>query len=280
MKIILFTTTAMESAREEEVKRLFDSVAVAARALEAIDIDHYFLVQQCRHLDEITSRFSVPAGTFISGSDDMIPLSIARNRMIEQALEADVPDDALVMFPDDDAWYPAGTLEHIARQFAGRADLDLWFCRYGEQARFHGDVKEVVPGFQDVLSYASSNTIAVSGRALKQLGGFDERLGLGTPLRSGEDTDFAIRAYFAARKSGFVDARIIGHRDFNKAVRAKYYRGSLVAIARYARRSPVTAAAFVRKMAVGAMLYLKRELPARELMASWQSIIRPPNSGG
>lgn len=56
-----------------------------------------------------------------------------------------------------------------------------------------------------------------------QLGHFDETLGLGTPAGSGEDTDYAMRAWHMARRTLYYDAPLIGHRDKDMAGRTRYY---------------------------------------------------------
>ena len=51
--------------------------------------------------------------------------------------------------------------------------------------------------------------MAVSRAAWQMLGGFDERLGTGAPLRAGEETDFVIRALIrGVRVSETPDARV------------------------------------------------------------------------
>lgn len=183
-------------------------------------------------------------------TSERLSLSAARNRMIAAA--AGLHDDAIVAFPDDDAWYPAGTLEHIVASFVGRDALDLWFCRYGRAACWQSGVREIVPSLQQTLSFASSNTTVVRGRMLRLAGNFSESLGVGTPAGGGEDTDFSMRCWHAARHSLYCDAMAVGHRDADPSIRAKYYAGSLLAIARNANASWAARMAWLRKLAVGA----------------------------
>jgi glycosyltransferase involved in cell wall biosynthesis len=232
-----------------------------------VGLQLHLLLQNCKPGAALPD---FPDWVHIHQIDHQISISAARNRLVDPLLAHNgIQAETLVLFPDDDAWYPAGSLEHIASLFTNVRDLDLWFCRYGSAARYSRP-KDEKPSFQDVLSYASSNTIAVRGRILLETGGFDERLGLGTPARGGEDTEFAIRAHFASRKTLFADAKLIGHRDPSPEFRSRYYLGGLAAIRRYARKSLSARAAFLRKLAVGAAFVLLR----RHTLADFSGAIK------
>lgn len=276
-EVVLVTTTGLKSARIDELGRLFDSVD-SSRSRAAFPFRHVLLLQQCDDREAGARAIGAPDWLDLSVIDRQIPLSEARNRLLDTLLAAGVDDDAVVLFPDDDAWYPDGTLDHILTSFAADPTLDLWFCRYGSQARFDPAAVARPPRWQQILSYASSNTTVLRGRTLKAIGGFDETLGLGTPAKSGEDTDFALRAHLAARKTLFVDARMIGHRDFTSDVRAKYYAGSLLAIARHARHSGAGVVALLRKLGVGAVFCARGDLSFAELRPVWGRLLGKRNS--
>jgi hypothetical protein len=111
-----------------------------------------------------------------------------------------------------------------------------------------------------VVRQASSNTMFVRGRIVRSGAAFDEGLGVGTPAGGAEDTEFALRAHVMARQTMYLDAALIGHRDKNPQLRARYYRGGLIAIARHARRRGAIVAELLRKIAVGGWLTLRGEL--------------------
>ena len=115
---------------------------------------------------------------------------------------------------------------------------------------------------------ASSNTMFVRGRLLATINRFDESLGVGTPNLGGEDLDFAMRAHRVARLSYFCDQAAIGHRDKLVHLRATYYRGSLMVLARYALRNLGAAREYARKVAIGFYLVLRRELPLGAFLAA------------
>lgn len=258
--IILVTTADAQSGREAAVAKLFASVERVRQQRPDLAIFHHLLIQRASDRASAAAQFSVPEHVALSLDAKQLPLSVARNKMLDTILADRIVDDALVAFPDDDAWYPDGVLEHIHDQFAADPALDLWFCRYGSQASLPRGVAEQAPSLQNLLSFASSNTTVLRGAILRRIGGFDEDLGLGTPARSGEDTEFAMRAFLAARKAAFLPAHVVGHRDFSRAVRARYYAGSLVAIARHAGQSVRGVGALMRKLAVGLALTAKGEL--------------------
>lgn len=263
-RVILITTANAKGGRDEELRRLFASVAAFREARPQALVDHHLLLQCCNDPAASVDSIGVPGDVRVTSDTAQLPLSVARNRMLETVLAQEDLDDALIGFPDDDAWYPAGTLEAVYDAFRDDRDLDLWFCRYGSAATWQPDAPWQMPSLQQVLSFASSNTVLLRGRILKSVRRFDETLGLGTPARSGEDTGFALRAFREARTARFVDARMIGHRDFDPSIRAKYYGGALLAIRRYGGSSPAGLWALGRKTLVGAALVARGELPVSE----------------
>lgn len=263
-EVVLITTADVTGGREAELTRLFDSVEAFRANRPDVRVRHYMLLQRCGDITAGRAQIGAPDAMIVTAVDRQVPLSVARNLVLDEVLSGSLPATTLVAFPDDDAWYPAGVLEHIVGRFEAEAVLDLWFCRYGSQAQLVVQPEET-PSFQTVISYGSSNTFVLRGPVLAAIGGFDETLGLGTPCKSGEDTEFMIRAHLAARETAFVNARMIGHRDFSTAVRAKYFGGSLTAIARHGSAKPAAAFALARKLVVGLALVGKRDLSVKEL---------------
>jgi hypothetical protein len=266
-EIVLLTTTDATAARTMEIARLVQSVERARRSLADIPLRHHFLVQRCASIQEAIKNLDLPAWMTVTTSHEQLPLSVARNQMLSAVAREGLDADALVAFPDDDAWYAQHTLEHIVQRFAANESLDFWFCRYGSEPNFTPDETERSASLQNVLSWASSNTTFIRGKVLQAIGGFDERLGLGTPLRGGEDTEFAIRAYFAAQETRFVQERRVGHRDYSPQHRGRYYPGAAIAIARHANRSAEARKALIRKLGVGFALVLRREMEVGQLLA-------------
>ena len=275
MKTILFFTTAdVTAGRQMELRRLFASVAAFRATRPDIRIEHHLLLQRCTHPAQAMAEHGIPDGVHVTTADGQLPLSVARNRMLATIAGDTLAPDVLVAFPDDDAWYPDGVVERVVQAFDDAPELDLWFCRYGGNARNAPDIAPLTPRLQQLLSYASSNTLFLRAPLLRAIGGFDETLGLGTAARSGEDTEFAMRAYHGARASLFVDARMVGHRDFDPAIRARYYAGSLIAIGRHAHHSLPARRAFARKLMVGVALTIRRELTLSAFIQALKTLAR------
>jgi glycosyltransferase involved in cell wall biosynthesis len=251
MRISLVVATV---GRTTELRRLLASLTVQThRDFEVIVVDQNADMRLAPILEEFEGKLEIRhlAVFPVRG------LSRARNLGI-RALTGQV-----VCFPDDDCWYPRGTLELVARSFAQSPQLGLWFCRYSSKPSSVAEAGRIprVASARDVVRQASSNTMFVRGRMLHANPVFDETLGVGTINGGGEDTEFALRAYLASRHSLHLPAPVIGHRDNTPQLRPKYYRGSLIALARHARQQPLIGYEFVRKLAVGLWLVLTRQLP-------------------
>ena len=126
--IVLMTTADMRARRDAELVRLVRSVEEFHVLHPSVPLHHVMLLQRCPNPAAKAARLGFPGRMDVFASDTQIPLSIARNMMINRLLK-DPPfalGDALVAFPDDDAWYPHGTLEHIHALFTkeiGRAHV-------------------------------------------------------------------------------------------------------------------------------------------------------------
>ena len=180
-------------------------------------------------------------------------------------------DTDILAFPDDDCWYPDGFWRELVGRFSRDQDLDFWFCRYGPMPI--APAPPASPGapssLASVLHNASSNTIFVSGRLARLVGLFDEHLGVGTRVPAAEDTDYAVRAFASSRRTSFEDVARVGHRPKNPALRAKYYTGGLLVIARYVGRIDGMSLQLARKVLVGMALVLRRELR----LGDWASAV-------
>jgi hypothetical protein len=212
-----------------------------------------------------------PAFVDVSAIPHQLSLSAARNILMSRAISRRLIKPATVIgFPDDDCWYTQGTLEHIVDQFSHMPGLDLWFCRYSAKPVSVAEISVASKpaGVRDVVRQASSNTLFVRGRVIESGASFDEELGAGTPVGGAEDTEFALRAHMLSRQTMYLDAAVVGHRDKTPQVRAKYYRGGLIAIARYARGRVDLFIELIRKIAVGVWLVLRRELSFTEFLGA------------
>ncbi|HYE35022.1 hypothetical protein [Methylocaldum sp.] len=260
---LLFTTTDSVGGRADELERMIRSVERAV-ATSDLRIVQYLLLQ--RHGPDRPLP-KMPDYIRVTAIPERVSLSKARNILMDLARKDGMFERSLMIaFPDDDAWYPEGTLEGMLALFAGDASLDLAICRYSSSpsplSALPRDLRAARPvSVGKLVANASSNTIFMRAARAAQIGDFDESLGVGASINGGEDLDFALRAYVASgEKAVWIDAPVVGHRDPLKSLRAHYYAGSLYAIFRSAVSSRTIALQAARKVLVGIYLLLRREL--------------------
>jgi hypothetical protein len=262
-EILFITTTDAAGGRSGDLERLLSSIE---GALAGRDWRMLLLVQRASSGANIAA--GVPANVAVETIPNRVSASHARNLLLHEAHEQGLLAEApLVAFPDDDCWYPDGSLERILNLFRIDQALDFWFCRYASAPQVPArdlSMEMRSPSVFEVAAQASSNTIFLRNRILEKLGEFDEELGLGTENNGGEDTDYALRAFGQSRKCRFVDRALIGHRDHNARLRARYFPGSLIAIARHATMRPASIALLLRKLMVGSFLVATRRMPSQE----------------
>jgi len=266
-EILFITTTDAAGGRSGDLERLLASVekALAGRAWRML-----LLAQRFSPQTGLGSE--LPQNVQLETISSQVSLSRARNLLLRKAREQGLLAHApVVAFPDDDCWYPDGSLERVLNLFRIDQALDFWFCGYASAPQSPAralsmDMKP--PSAFQVAAKASSNTIFLRSRIAEAIGGFDEELGVGTANNGGEDTDYALRAYARSRKSRFVDQALIGHRDHDPKLRSRYFRGSLIAIARHTAMRPMSVALLVRKLMVGSVLVATRRMSSRDFRAA------------
>jgi Glycosyltransferase like family 2 len=251
----------MSGGRVDVRERMLDSLVESQHSLGENRLVLSMLLQNQPVADLALAAPKMPSFVRQLAISGRVPLSTARNMLLRQ-VKADgmLSPDALVAFPDDDCWYPPGFLSQVAELFTRDESLDFWFCRYASQplrAALAG-TRAAPASIGQIVRNASSNTMFLRGRLVAAIGEFDEALGVGTPMGGSEDIDYALRAQQVGRKTIYCDAVLVGHRDKSPAVRANYYRSSLLVLARHARHGATKE--FLRKIAVGIYLVSRREL--------------------
>lgn len=273
--LLLITTSDHRNAAPGILERMLASVRAFADAHPDVKIRHALLLQNCSPQELAQRKAALPGFVVADAVEGRLSLSAARNRLLAPLISSGaIAENAVVGFPDDDCWYPRGALEMIADEFRNDPALDLWFCRYASRPAAADHVPARRARARDVVRCASSNTMFVRGRIASAIGRFDGNLGVGTPNLGGEDTDFALKAYALARGSRFYDAALIGHRDPQPALRAKYYPGSLLVLGRHATTSLPLMKEYLRKVAIGIFLLLRGELSWPAFIAANRTALR------
>jgi glycosyltransferase involved in cell wall biosynthesis len=176
-------------------------------------------------------------------------LSHARNAALA-VVDADV-----VAFPDDDCVYPDETLERVARRFAADPGLS------GVTGRAEDERGTSSPSWKpdaavltddNLWNRAISFTIFLRGELVRQVGAFDERLGLGSaePWSSGEETDYLVRAVRRGARIEYDPTLVIRHDVRENDMRLGARDGASVGylLRKHAYPARVVARMFVRPL--------------------------------
>jgi glycosyltransferase involved in cell wall biosynthesis len=175
--------------RPEEFRRLLQSVHddPMAAAVELIVIDQSADRQCARLLHDSDWTMAVRAATSERGA------SVGRNAGLRLSRAP------IVAFPDDDAWYPAGTLARIIETFAERDDI-AGVC--GRQVTSDGRPSMLrwqrTPGSvtsRNFLRTSIMSTMFFRRDWLDRVGPFDVNMGVGSPSWYGacEESDLLLR---------------------------------------------------------------------------------------
>lgn len=282
MQRFLLLTTSIVTENTEKLERMIDSLR-GYHASSDIQIKHVLLLQKTseEQAKALSESLSFPEWTQVLSDERMLPLSVARNIMLNHvhASSEVIDNDTVVAFPDDDCWYPEGFLIGLTN-IVNQSHSDFFFCCYGtetESIKLAQPIK--IASYRDLVFNASSNTLFIRSSVVKQVGYFNENLGVGARFNGGEDLDYALRAYRRAGQTVFCSSVLVGHRDKMTTLRGSYYTGSALALRNNALYSLSATMQFIRKIAIGVYLVLKREMPIRKLITVFIARYKESNNG-
>jgi GT2 family glycosyltransferase len=137
-------------------------------------------------------------------------LSRARNVALEH-LTADV-----VAFPDDDCVYPAGLLSRLAERFSSDSGLGGLTGRAEDASGKSADswkLDTVTLSDTNLWNRANSAAMFLRAQVVRQVGVFDENLGLGSgqPWSSAEEIDYLIRAVRTGARIEYDPSLVVRH---------------------------------------------------------------------
>ena len=202
-----FSLICATVGRTEKLGRLLDSLArQTSRDFELVIVDQ----NPPGTLEPLLAPFA--------GRIDIVHLRSERGLSRARNVGLKACRGALVGFPDDDCWYSGDLVEKLIATFAAEPPAGVFTGRTTDAAGvdslglFLGRDAEVARG--NVWLIGNSNSLFLRTEIARRIGGFDETLGVGadSPFKSGEETDFLLRA-LASGARGFYRRDIVVHHD-------------------------------------------------------------------
>lgn len=250
MKLSLILATV---GRSDDVQRFVESIiGQTSRTFELIVVDQN---QDERLLPSI--QLARAAGLDVQHLRmAQASLSGARNLGLQHA-SGDV-----IAFPDDDCWYEPDAVAAVCTAFAQQPAWSGVVAQWVEQTAARGG--EPAQGELSPAAWrryrggdASSISLFIRAAVFKQLGGFDERLGVGRWFGAGEEIDLIFRALAAGAVLGRCPNARVHHRFWGHMVDQPGITGRAV---------------FKRARGTGA-LYAKHRLPTVVVL---RGLVAPP----
>lgn len=263
-----FSLIVATRGRNHELAELFDSLLAQRQAgLEVIVVDQ-------NPDDRLAS--------VIAAYEARLPLlwrrSAVANACHARNLGLALARGELVGFPDDDCLLPAGLLDRVSAGFAADPALALLTGPAASpdgglgSGRWRADAGPVTAA--NVWTSVIEFNLFLRREVALALGGFDERLGPGTPFGSAEGNDLVLRAIHAGHAARYDPAQQVVHPDKRLtpvAVEraALYGRGLGFVLRRHAVPVPVWLPFLVRPVGGMALSALRgRGLAARYYWAT------------
>lgn len=191
--------------RSSELVRLFDSLRVQTyKEFEVIIVDQ----NRDDRAERVTGTHGHGLALRLIRSER--GLSRARNLGLRFA------DGEIIGFPDDDCWYPPDLLERVVALLnaeplnGGLSGRCVSEC--GENwSRFDKVAGHLAP--LNVLTRATAAAMFLRGGVLQDVGGFDERMGVGagTPFQSAEEMDCLLRVLARGHRLVYAPSVCVFH---------------------------------------------------------------------
>ncbi len=202
-----FSLIVATSGRDTELATLFDSVQAQARGdLEVIVVD--------QNADD---RLAPVIGRY----RDRLPLlwrrSAVRHANHARNLGLTLARGEIVGFPDDDCTLPPGLLARVEAGFADNPGVAVLTGPAASpdgglgSGRWRRDAGAITP--ENAWTSVIEFNLFLRREVALALGGFDTRLGPGTPLGSAEGNDLVLRATAAGHRAAYDPDRRVLHPD-------------------------------------------------------------------
>lgn len=193
--------------RVDELADLFDSlIAQLEPDIEVIVVDQ----NADDRLGAVIARYA-PGLTIRWRKSDVANANHARNLGLRMAR------GAIVTFPDDDCTYPPGVLARVLAGFDADPELQIMTGPAAApggglgSGRWRADAGEIT--IENVWTSVIEFNLFLRRETALALGGFDERLGPGTPFGSAEGNDLVVRAIREGHRAQYDPRQQIVHPD-------------------------------------------------------------------
>lgn len=205
-----------------------------------------------------------------------VSLASARNTAISWAMSHEFDDTLVLGFPDDDCWYPVGVIDRILRILGEPPHSFVLGCFGPSTSQVDRQSFPQQPMrlcSTPLRAPTSSVGLFVRFSAAVAVGGFNECLGVGTPLGSHEDHDFITRLL----RHGFLGTYDPDLVIFHEYAEPNYdrYSGWLAVCTSYALFSMDHWRQFVRAWGGLAWRLMTRQIPLSVAVRQVRPVISP-----
>lgn len=201
---------------EEDVRRLAKSIDISRK------IHLYFINQSVDKNLKRIYKFSACDVTEIR-TNRIIPLSEARNIALKKVYEEEYDiSKTIVMFPDDDAWFPKETIDFLLGCEISAYAIKTIDPEINKSFNKVCNKKKFVSGWHVVKDICSICIVLPLCELKKRTALFNEQLGLGSTISQGEESLFIYYLY----KDGIKiinDGHLIYHPYKNTTNIKNYY---------------------------------------------------------
>jgi len=243
--MIRFAFVVATRNRHDELMRFVESL----RKQKGADVAVLVVVDQSE--PEIAEKNKTALGfvtdiPILYARDQGLGPSRARNlglQLIYEEISA-AQESVFIAFPDDDCVYPEGLLEGVVRLIKTHPSSDFFALPYGDETG-------IAPRFPKIPQYislwnafpvTSAVGLFVKASALVDMF-FDEKIGPGTDVPGGEETDLVIRLLAHGRRGVYDPTQVVYHKVNRKnttdfSIKVAREMADAYVIARAARNLP------------------------------------------
>lgn len=182
MRDLAFVVTCID---DSHIYEFLDSVYAHSGDMRCVVM---LLAQNSLELNTLKYR-SNNVDLRVSGVDKLLPLSVARNRLLR---EYGYDDARYYMFPDDDSTFDDAFFRCFSSKIVGNSLIEVRTVE--DKNRYYLRLPERDMAGCGDYNYVASVNLVVKNDTLRKVEGFDEELGVGCYYGAGEDNDFFLRS--------------------------------------------------------------------------------------